>query len=230
MTNNPCSVLLRRFSSPLLAVVMVMAFSLSGLSGVAAEPPGSTDELVDSLASIETFAANFEQARIDSRGNVARESAGKFAIARPDRFHWRYETPHVQELTASGGTLWVYEPDLRQATRSPLDSGTAAPIAILMGDRPIEDVFRIRELGRDDGELGWFALEPREESGDFREVLLGLDGSGLKEMRFIDQLDQTTRVVLSQRQFNRPVDDDRFRFDVPEGVDVVEAREPPRMQ
>lgn len=230
MLNKPYSFLSRRAWLPVFAVCLSLASTLASLPDVAAEPPRSTEQLIDSLGSIETFAANFEQARINSRGNIARESTGEFAIARPERFHWRYETPHVQELTASKGILWVYEPDLRQATRSKLDSGTAAPIAILMGDRPVEDVFHIRDLGRTDGDMNWFALEPREESGDFREVLLGLDSEGLKEMRFIDQLDQTTRVVFSDRRFNQPVDEDRFRFQVPDGVDVVEAREPPQMQ
>lgn len=230
MLNNLFFTLVHRSSGPVLAMVAAIAIGVTHLPRAVAEPPGSTDQLVHSLGSIETFSADFEQARINSRGDVARESTGEFAIARPDRFHWRYEKPHVQELTAREGTLWVYEPDLMQVTRSPLDSGTAAPIGILMGDRPLEEVFRIRELERSEGDLQWFALEPREDSGDFREVLLGLDDAGLKEMRFIDQLDQSTRVIFSGREFNEPVDEDRFHFEVPDGVDVVEARKPPRMQ
>ncbi|MGM0517642.1 MAG: outer membrane lipoprotein chaperone LolA [Pseudomonadota bacterium] len=205
----------------LLLAIVVMA-------PVRAEPPGTVPALIESLESIDTFAAEFEQRRLSARGEVTRELGGHFAIARPDRFHWLYETPYVQELTARDGILWVYEPDLRQATRSKLDAGNAAPIAILMGDRPIDDVFEIRALEPDDG-MTWFALRPKEEAGDFREVLLGLDDAGLKEMRFIDQLDQTTHVVFHQRRFGEPVDEDRFVFEPPEGVDVVEARQPPQM-
>lgn len=211
----------------LLAGVGLFAFLLA-ISPVRAEPPQTVPALVESLQGIETFAAGFEQRRLSARGEVTRESTGHFAIARPDRFHWLYETPYVQELTARDGTLWVYEPDLRQATRSALDARTAAPIAILMGDRPIDDVFDIRPLDPADG-MAWFALRPKEEAGDFREVLLGLDDAGLREMRFIDQLDQTTHVLFDQRRFNQPVDPERFVFEPPEGVDVVEARQPPQM-
>jgi len=223
----------RRLFRPVPAIIpfragLVLLATMLVVAPVRAEPPSSTAGLTDSLESIETFAADFEQRRLSKRGEVTRESAGHFAIARPDRFHWRYETPYVQELTARDGTLWVYEPDLRQATRSALDAGTAAPIAILMGNRPIDDVFRIRPLDPDDG-MAWFALRPREEAGDFREILLGLDDTGLKEMRFIDQLDQTTHVIFHERRFDQPVDPDRFVFEPPEGVDVVEARQPPRM-
>jgi len=211
-----------------LRIGAVLIATLIATTPARAEPPSTAPELVESLQEIETFAARFEQRRLSARGEVTRESTGHFAIARPDRFHWLYETPYVQELTARDGTLWVYEPDLRQATRSALDARTAAPIAILMGDRPIDDVFRIRTLDPADG-MSWFALRPIEEAGDFREVLLGLDDTGLKEMRFIDQLDQTTHVVFDGRRFNQPVDAERFVFEPPEGVDVVEARQPPQM-
>jgi outer membrane lipoprotein carrier protein len=207
---------------------VVLLLAIAAVAPVRAEAPGTVPALIESLQSIHTFAARFEQRRLSARGEVTRELTGHFAIARSDRFHWIYETPYVQELTARDGILWVYDPDLRQATRSTLDAGNAAPIAILMGDRPIDDVFEIRVLAPDDG-MTWFALRPREEAGDFREVLLGLDATGLKEMRFVDQLDQTTQVVFHQRRFDQPVDQDRFVFEPPEDVDVVEARRPPQM-
>lgn len=191
-----------------------------------AETPRTADALVEQLAAIDTFAADFVQERRDSEGSLRRESSGHFVLDRPGRFYWRYEKPYVQELIANDDVLWVYEPDLRQATRSPLEATQGAPIAILMGERPVDEVFRIRPL-ESDGPLSWFALRPRGEAGDFREVLLGVDDRGVVEMRFIDQLDQTTRVAFDAREYNQPVDESRFRFDAPDGVDVVEATQPP---
>lgn len=195
-----------------------------------AEPSEHVDALVNQLADIETLSADFVQERRDAKGEVRRESAGTFVLKRPGQFFWRYETPYVQELIANDGTLWVYEPDLRQASRSPLSATDGAPIAILTGERPVTEAFRVRHLDSE-GSLNWFALRPRDdEQGDFREVLLGVDERGIREMRFIDQLDQTTRVSFQSRRFNQPVDESAFRFEAPEGVDVVEAREPPAIQ
>lgn len=191
-----------------------------------ADKPQTVDALVEQLSAVDTFAADFVQQRRDAEGNLRRESSGHFVLDRPGRFYWRYEKPYVQELIANDGVLWVYEPDLRQATRSPLEATQGAPIAILMGDRPVDEVFRIRAL-ESDGDLAWFALRPREEAGDFREVLLGVDASGVEEMRFVDQLDQTTRVSFDAREYNQSIDETQFRFDPPEGVDVVEATQPP---
>ena len=191
-----------------------------------AEMPHTVDALVEQLAAVDTFAADFVQERRDAEGNLRRESSGHFVLDRPGRFYWRYEKPYVQELIANEGVLWVYEPDLRQATRSPLEATQGAPIAILMGERPVNEVFRIRAL-ESDGPLSWFALRPRGEAGDFREVLLGVDERGVMEMRFIDQLDQSTRVTFDAREYNQAVDESRFQFDPPEGVDVVEATQPP---
>lgn len=196
---------------------------------VVAAPAEEVDVLVKQLADIETLSADFVQERRDTKGEVRRESSGTFVLKRPGQFFWRYETPYVQELIANDGTLWVYEPDLRQASRSPLSATDGAPIAILTGERPVTELFRVRHLESEDG-LNWFALRPRDEKGDFREVLLGVDERGMREMRFIDQLDQTTRVLFESRRFNQPVDESIFRFEAPEGVDVVEAREPPAIQ
>ena len=212
-----------RFALVLLAMVGLH------VTPAAAEPPQDVEALVEQLSAIDTFAADFVQERRDAQGNLRRESAGRFVLDRPGRFYWRYETPYVQELIASDDVLWVYEPDLRQATRSPLEATQGAPIAILMGERPVDEVFRIRAL-EGDGPLAWFALRPRGESGDFREVLLGVDEQGVVEMRFVDQLDQTTRVAFDARKYNQPVDGERFRFDPPDGVDVVEATQPPSVR
>ncbi|MFI9651561.1 outer membrane lipoprotein chaperone LolA [Guyparkeria halopsychrophila] len=196
---------------------------------VVAAPVDDVDALVKQLAEIDTLSADFVQERRDTKGEVRRESSGTFVLKRPGQFFWRYETPYVQELIANEGTLWVYEPDLRQASRSPLSATDGAPIAILTGERPVTELFHVRHLEGEDG-LNWFALRPRDEQGDFREVLLGVDERGMREMRFIDQLDQTTRVVFESRRFNQPVDESIFHFEAPEGVDVVEAREPPTIQ
>ena len=212
--------------SPLQLACLLLA-TLGLFSGPAmAETPRSVAALVDQLSAIDTFAADFVQERRDAQGNLHRESSGHFVLDRPGRVYWRYEKPYVQELIASDGVLWVYEPDLRQATRSPLEATQGAPIAILMGERPVDEVFDIRALDGD-GELSWFALRPKGEAGDFREVLLGVDARGVMEMRFIDQLDQTTQVSFDNRAYNQPVAADRFRFEAPEGVDVVEATQPP---
>ena len=216
-----------RFPRQLAPLLLVMAGMFA--PPATAETPRTADALVEQLAAIDTFAADFVQERRDAEGNLRRESSGHFVLDRPGRFYWRYESPYVQELIASDGVLWVYEPDLRQATRSPLQATQGAPIAILMGERPVDQVFRIRALDGD-GELAWFALRPRGEAGDFREVLLGVDARGVREMRFVDQLDQTTRVSFAGREYNAPIDASRFRFDPPDGVDVVEASQPAGMR
>ena len=216
-----------RFPRQLAPLLLVMAGMFA--PPATAETPRTADALVEQLAAIDTFAADFVQERRDAEGNLRRESSGHFVLDRPGRFYWRYESPYVQELIASDGVLWVYEPDLRQATRSPLKANQGAPIAILMGERPVDQVFRIRALDGD-GELAWFALRPRGEAGDFREVLLGVDARGVREMRFVDQLDQTTRVSFAGREYNAPIDASRFRFDPPDGVDVVEASQPAGMR
>lgn len=220
--NNPSTRLRRVFLAACLVVPLAAGPAWAG-------KPADVEALTVQLAELETLAAEFEQTRLNADGRVVRESTGTFVMQRPGRFYWRYQTPYVQELVANDDTLWVYEPDLRQASRSSLESVKGAPIAILMGDRPVDELFRIRPLEGNSG-MAWYALQPKGEQGDFQQVLLGVDAQGVKEMRFIDQLDQTTRVTFRDRRFNEPVDEDRFVFEVPAGTDVVEASQPPGLE
>lgn len=182
------------------------------------------NQLTQFVAQLKTFSADFVQTQRNTRGKVEQKSSGHFVLARPGRFYWVYEKPYVQKLISRGGILWVYDPDLSQVTRSKLSNNKGAPIGILLGTRPLTDVFVITPLGRDDDGMDWFHLKPKGKPGDFSQVLIGLDHKGIKVMEFVDALNNTTRVLFSHRRMNQSVDTSLFDFQPPAGVDVVEGR------
>ena len=79
------------------------------------------------------------------------------------------------------------------------------------------------EYGGSFGENGitWVRLLPVDTDSGFRRVELGFDDGRLSRMVFLDNLEQTTAVVLNNVVVNEPIDDARFEFAVPDGVDVV---------
>lgn len=210
------------------------------LTGTAAAKTPSTDAPSPDLATVEqskdnrltkfvadlkTISANFVQIQNNRRGQDQKKSSGHFTLSRPGKFNWVYEKPYVQRLVSSNGTLWVYDPDLAQATRSKLSDAKGAPISILLGTEPLSTVFNIIALGKDSqGKLDWFRMTYKTRKSDFNQVLIGMDDKGIKVMEFTDALNNVTQIEFSQRVFNQPVDSKQFDFTPPKGVDVVEAK------
>lgn len=81
------------------------------------------------------FRADFHslsQSSLDT--NSRQQSNGKFALARPNRFSWSYETPNPFLLLSDGKTLYQYDPELKQVTQKPL-SEINAPLMQLLAEK-----------------------------------------------------------------------------------------------
>ena len=77
----------------------------------------------DGIAQLRQFVAatpsaegEFEQTVLAQSGRKPQQASGKFAYARPGRFHWEYDRPYRQILVGDGVNLWTWDPDLNQAT------------------------------------------------------------------------------------------------------------------
>lgn len=194
------------------------------LIAAAATPAAAASEALEALrdyyAQVETLQGEFEQTTRDDRGEVVEQSAGTFAIDRPDRFRWSYAEPFPQEIVADGDRLWVYDKALAQVTVRPQGQALgSAPAQLLAGDYAgLEAAFAIEAEG------DFVRLTPREEGQAFVEARLRFDGERPTALEIDDALGQTTRVALSALQVNEPVDEQRLRFEPPEGVDVYRGR------
>lgn len=214
-----------------LAVVLPVVQATTDVGGAAVQTfplgadtdPVDTRPLTDFVGNLKTFSAQFVQQQVNARGLKQPPSYGHFVLSRPGRFYWMYEKPYVQKLIANGDTLWVYDPDLAQVTRSALSKDRGAPIGIFLGTRPLASAFTITAQGKNDG-LAWFGLIDRVGQSDFSQLQVGLDDRGIKAMVFTDKLGNRTTVQFSDRQVNQPVNQNLFDFSPPPGVDVVENR------
>ena len=45
-------------------------------------------------------------------------SSGSFQILRPGLFKWEYNKPYQQTIVGDGKTIWLYDVDLKQVTKS----------------------------------------------------------------------------------------------------------------
>jgi outer membrane lipoprotein carrier protein len=173
------------------------------------------------VADVITFQGNFEQALLDADGQVIDKTTGTLEIQRPGQFRWSYIEPYEQWLVADGLNVWSYDVDLAQVTVKPQAIALAnTPALLLGGSADALEQFTYEE-SYVEADTTWVRLTPKNTESGFERVELGFREGTLHRMVFIDNLEQTTLVALSEVSVNLPIDADRFNFVAPEDVDVV---------
>jgi outer membrane lipoprotein carrier protein len=172
------------------------------------------------LAALDSVRAEFVQQVVGQDGAPGERAAGTLYLKRPGRFRWDYSQPR-QLIVSDGEWLWLYDPELEQATvRKVRDTLSQTPAMLLSGEARVSEGFVVTAAGRADG-LDWVRLVPRQSDTDFRELRLGFAGEVLKRMEFADKLNQLTRVELTKIERNAHLSDALFHFVAPPGVDVI---------
>ncbi len=200
----------------LFATLMIQTAMLS-----AQETPEVLQRLNNFTESVNSFSADFVQTVYDADSNPLQESSGNVLLKKPGRFIWNYTQPSPQQIVADGQRVWLYDIELEQVTVSSLaEQGTGTPLSLLMGSKPLEQEFELRPLGNSDG-IEWVELKPRSQESDFELVYLGLSESGLAAMELRDSFGQATQIRFSSFKQGVQIDDEKFQFVPPAGVDVI---------
>jgi chaperone LolA len=214
---------MRRIHTFFLCVLCALCASLFFRPLTAAPAPDALQRFVER---VETLSARFEQVQKDEQGKTLQTSSGQLWLARPGKFRWSYEKPYQQLMVCDGKTLWLYDPDLAQVTVRPAATTLQGTPAQLLTDRAaLEKHFRIEDAGADKGGGKKMRLVPRAPDSDFKSVELWLMGDAPRRMRFYDQLGGTSDVTFSAIQTNARIESKQFSFDVPKGVEVIQADE-----
>lgn len=203
------------------AILLILSAFTTSLESRADTDPG-LDVLRGFLESVQTMTAVFEQELFDANRQSIEAAAGSLKLMRPGRFHWTYSDPYERIIVADGERVWLYDADLEQVTVRDLDAGMGnTPAALLIGDIEVLDDFDVTETTQIDGIL-WLQLVPVERDGDFERISLGFSGDRLVRLELKDRLGQTTRVEFTDIELNPRLDSDEFRFNIPDGADVID--------
>lgn len=202
-----------KLTPSLLAVALLLA---SGLASA-----GAREDLNAFASGLRGLDGQFSQEVFDPQGHRKEASSGRVALSAPRLFRWEYRQPFVQLIIADGNTVWVFDPDLQQASRRPQGVEEAnSPLAILLDPARLDRDFIVREGGSDDG-LAWLAIQPRAAEAGFRSARLGFRGNQLLRMEYEDALGQRTTIRFSSWKRNPTFADGTFTFTPPKGVDVI---------
>jgi outer membrane lipoprotein carrier protein len=151
---------------------------------------------------------------------------GTVAFKRPGRMRWALKTDEEQVIIADGTTLWVYQPEERQVLKSPFQSAfrSSSPISFLTGVGRIDRDFTVTLDGREEGRV-YLLLVPRADEGEIGRLRLTVETTAFDivgaEIR--DPLGNITKLEFTNLRRNLGLDESIFRFEVPAGIDIIEA-------
>ena len=173
-------------------------------------------------ADLETLDARFEQNVLDTENSRQGVFYGTFRMKRPDRFRWDYLSPEKRQIIADGRDLWIVEDDLNHVTQYYQSMALkGSPATLLLGNEPIDQQFKVIELGEREG-LQWLELLPLDEESDILRVLLAFRDDDLTRLELTDQFGQISRFSFFQIRRNPEIPDSEFDYQPPDGWDIFQ--------
>lgn len=190
-------------------------------------PFGQADEmakenLIARLQQTSTLQASFIQRTLKANKQVIEESSGILTVSRPMKFVWEVTSPAPQQIISNGETLWVYDPDLEQATYQSVNQQLMQSPAMILAQPKATLTQQYEVLEASDNTLTAFKLYPLDDNALVTELTILFRNDVIAEIRILDELDQQTLISFSDVDATIKVEDDFFEFSAPEGTDLFE--------
>ncbi len=179
-------------------------------------------------ANINDFKADFSQKYTYKIYQRKKVSAGQVYFKKPSMMRWDYLTPTSRVFVADGNTLWVYEPDEGQVFKRDL-SKAQLPVALkfMKGDGKLSDDFKVSLLENNEKEQYSLKLIPKESNADYQSIKLVLNAKTYEVMvsTLIDNVGNENQITFLKLQSNLNLPNDGFKFNIPDGVRVIEGND-----
>jgi outer membrane lipoprotein carrier protein len=213
-----------------LAVFITLALA-AGLHGLpaAAETGDSIDKIiagVEARYNVPGFTAEFDQESILKAMAVTDTASGKLMVRRPGKMRWEYIVPDPQTIVTDGNDLWVYRPEDNQVMvgKAPTFFGKGKGAGFLSNIKIVRESFQISLEPGDDPKLYRLKLVPNQSTADLMEMRLEIAKQSFDLLRIVtfNVYGDETRIDLKNFDFKTVPPESLFRFEVPEGADVVQ--------
>ncbi len=205
--------------------LIATTLAVAGLASGNADA-GGRDELKAFTSGLKGLEGQFSQQVFDARGKVKETSSGKVALSAPRLFRWEYVRPHPQLIVADGKKVWVYEPDLSQATvREQGEQEQNSPLTALINPALLDRQYDVSEEAAPRDGMQWLSLTPKVNTeASFQYAALGFGKEGLGRMEVLDAVGQRTVINFTGWKRNPSFAANTFRYTPGKDVDVVGDR------
>ena len=154
--------------------------------------------------------------------NKTQSSSGSFKILRPGLFRWEYSKPYRQTIVGDGKTIWLYDTELKQVTKTDQNQAIGdSPAAILSNKTALDDSYSLKEDGSKNG-IDYVLATPKKNNAGYRFIRIGFKGSELAAMELKDSFGNQTAISFGSLNTKPNLSPSAFTFTPPKCVDVLE--------
>lgn len=216
----------------------VVALGLLHSSGAGQTSPATKVEDVKAVATrvdakysrLQTLTADFTE--IYSGAGVTRQESGSLTLKRSGKMRWDFAAPKVKLFVSDGKTAYFYVPEERQVRKASVKKldDFHSPLRYLLGRSKLTNEFKeLRvESGQDPWKPGNLVMSgvPKRLADRVERVLFEISPASVIERIVIQEVDgSSTEFRFTNLVQDRPVADERFRFQAPVGVETIESAE-----
>src|SRR4051812_26021291 len=207
----------------------VTAMCLLAATAVAQQAAPSLDKVSDDLDrhynDLRSLRAQFTETY---RGaGITRSESGTLWLRRPGKMRWEYTAPREKLFVSDGKTAYFYVPGERQARKAPIEKldDLRSPLRYLLGKTKLKKEFENLTVRAGDAP-GTLLVRgvPKGMADRVAEMTLEVNAKGQIQRILLEETDGSqTEFVFSAIEENTPVEDSRFRFQPPPGVELIES-------
>jgi outer membrane lipoprotein carrier protein len=179
------------------------------------------------------FRARFTQTLTNTAFGRKSSSAGEVLLKKPGRMRWNYAQPEPKMYLADGNTLWLYEPEDKQAFKQDLKSSQLpAALAFLTGQGKLAAEFDIAFWKSPASPAPYgtprdyvLALAPKAPQAQVKTILFVVEPTtfDVRETVIFDQQGNVNDLTFADLRFNTGIADATFRWAPPSGVRLIDA-------
>jgi len=224
--------------------VLLFALPLS-----AASPPASLKDVVSALekgyAGLQDVQADFSQKTTIAAINREQKGSGEVLLKRPASatamFRFNYSRPK-QQIISNGKQVWFYAPENKQvmvnSVAAMFAGGNSIALSYLTGLGHVSRDFEVTFAAAPQDKHGDYQLEltPKKASPVLIKLELTVASQAVEKLRASGEVKNLfpiissvvhdaggnrTRIDYSRARVNKGLDNGKFNFKIPEGVEVV---------
>jgi outer membrane lipoprotein carrier protein len=175
------------------------------------------------------FRARFGQTLTNVAFGRKTSLGGEVLFKKPGRMRWNYTQPETKSYVADGSTLWLYEPEDKQAFKQDLKSSQLpAALAFLTGQGSLTAEFDVTMAGQTPygGPADYvLSLAPKQPQAQVKSILFVVDPStfNVRESVITDAQGNVNDMLFSDIRVNVGIPDATFRFSPPAGTRVIDT-------
>jgi outer membrane lipoprotein carrier protein len=215
------SSVLRNFVVFFLAVALASASAAPNVHAIAQ----AVDERYNHLRSLQA-----EFTEVYRGAGMERTESGTLWLKKPGKMRWEYRSPREKLFLSDGKDAWFYVPGERQARRTAVKKleDLRSPLAFLLGKTKLEKELQGLSFAPDIAPLtaGYAVLRgvPKSLAERVSQVLLEITPEHWISRILIEEVDgSVTEYRFTNQRENVAVEDQRFQFAVPDGVEVIDG-------